>query len=738
MSAGPSPSAAESPIQDVWGGLAASLVALPSALAFGVSIYAALGPEWAGAGALSGLIGAALLALVAPLSGGAPRLITAPCAPAAAVMGALAVDLAGRGFAPERVVALMGLTALLSAGFQAVYGLLGGGRLIKFIPYPVVTGYMSGVAVIIFMSQLPKLLGVHGGPELPAALMHPSGWNWPGVWTGAATMAAMALGPRLTKRLPAAILGLLGGLAAYAVLAAVHPQLRTLEHNPLVVGPLAGSGGVSLGALLSRWKGALHLGPADLAMILTPALTLSVLLSIDTLKTCVVVDALTRTRHDSDRTLLGQGAANAVTALAGGMPGAGTMGATLVNVTSGGRTPLSGVLCGVFSLGAFLLLGRLVAWVPVPALAGILLVVAWRMYDRKSFRLLRQRSTIVDFAVGSAVIVVAVVSGLIAAAGVGLGLSMLLFIHDQILSSVIRRKTDGTQMFSKRRRLPAEREALERLGSRTVVCELQGSLFFGTTDQLFSELEADLGKAKSLILDMRRIVSVDFTAAHMLKQIEDHLHERGGRLFISRAPKSLPTGVDLQRYFDEVGLVKATRNVEVLPTLDDALARAEDELLAEAGFPEQGAQSPLMFGELDLLRGLEPAHLEALRGEAREVSVKGGDLIFKRDDPGDDFYLIRRGQVRIDLPLPSGPAHHIMTFGRGDFFGEVVFLDHGRRTADARALTDCDLFAVSRERFDKLAREFPDAGIKIFARLAKTLAVRLRQADTELRALQDA
>lgn len=725
-------------MQDVWGGLAASLVALPSALAFGVAIYSALGPDWAGAGALAGLIGAALLALVAPLSDGAPRLITAPCAPAAAVMGALAVDLSGRGLPPERVVALMALTGLLSGAFQTVYGLLRGGRLIKFIPYPVVTGYMSGVAVIIFISQLPKLLGIHAGSEMLHGLMNPAGWNWSGVAVGTATIAAMSAGPRLTKRVPPAILGLMAGLAVYAALAAAHPALRTAENNPLVVGPLPGSGGVSLSTFLARWKAAFSLSASELSLVLTPALTLSVLLSIDTLKTCVVVDALTRTRHDSDRTLLGQGAANAATALAGGMPGAGTMGATLVNVTSGGRTRLSGVLCGVFSLGAFLLLGRLVAWVPVPGLAGILLVVAWKMYDRKSFRLLRQRSTLVDFAVGAAVIVVAVISGLIAAAGVGLGLSILLFIHDQILSSVIRRKTDGTQMFSKRRRLPDEREALERLGAQTVVCELQGSLFFGTTDQLFSELEADLAKAKYLIFDMRRIVSVDFTAAHMLKQIEDHLHERGGRLLISRAPKSLPTGVDLQRYFDEVGLVKAKRNVDIMQTLDDALARAEDGLLSEAGFAPPASAAPLAFAELDLLRGLEPAHLEALQGQAREISVKAGDLVFKRDDAGDDFYLIRRGQVRIDLPLPSGPAHHIMTFGRGDFFGEVVFLDHGRRTADARAVTDCDLFAVSRERFDRLAREFPEAGIKIFARLAKTLAVRLRQADSELRALQDA
>ncbi|MBI3297671.1 MAG: SLC26A/SulP transporter family protein [Elusimicrobia bacterium] len=722
---------------DVWGGLSASLVALPSALAYGVSIYAVLGPAWSGAGALSGLIGAALLGLIAPLSGGAPRLVTAPCAPAAAVMGALAADLTAKGLTPDRVVGLMALTALFSAAFQLVYGALRGGRLIKFIPYPVVTGYLSGVAVIIFLSQLPKLLGIHGGPDLARGLLAPASWNVPGLVVGLAAMAAMVLGPRLTARLPSPILGLAGGLAAYGTLAAFHPELRLLEHNKLVVGPLAGAGALSVSDLLARWRAALPPSIDDLRLILTPALTLSVLLSMDTLKTCVVVDALTRSRHDSDKTLLGQGGANLMTALAGGVPGAGTMGATLVNVSGGGLTLRSGVLCGAFSLLAFMALGRLVAWVPVPALAGILLVVAARMYDRKSLRLLRQRSTIVDFSVGAAVIVVAVLSGLIAAAGVGLGLSILLFIHDQISTSVIRRKSDGTTMFSKRRRLPDEREALERLGAKTVVCELQGNLFFGTTDQLFSELEKDLPKAAFVILDLRRVTSVDFTATHMLKQIEDHLHEHGGSLILCSPPKNLPSGFDTEKYFDEVGLVKASRNVEVLPDLDDALARAEDGLLSEAGLGARGDEAPLALGGMDLLKGFSPEQTAALEKAATTASFKAGQAVFKGSEVGDQLFFLRRGQVRIDLPLAGGRTYHVVTFGRGDFFGEVVFLDRGKRSADAVAVVDSDFFVLSRADFDRLARENADLGVRVFARLAKTLAVRLRQTDAEVRMLQE-
>ena len=146
---------------DLWGGLAAMLVALPSAIAFGVLIYTAIGPDYAGEGALAGILGAAALGIVAPLVSRNGGFITAPCAPAAAVMSALAAQLVANGQpAVERIVMLLALTALLSSLLQILYGLVRAGRLIKFIPYQVVSGYLSGVAVIIAVGQLPKLLGL--------------------------------------------------------------------------------------------------------------------------------------------------------------------------------------------------------------------------------------------------------------------------------------------------------------------------------------------------------------------------------------------------------------------------------------------------------------------------------------------------------------------------------------------------------------------------------------------------
>lgn len=729
---------------DLWGGLAAMLVALPSAVAFGVASYAPLGGAYLATGALAGILGAVALGIVAPIAGGAPRLISAPCAPAAAVMATLAAELLAGGHGlggaprPEQVLLLLTLVALLSGGMQLAYGLAGGGRLIKYIPYPVVSGYLSGVAVLIVLSQLPKLFGIPKEISLASGLFSPGLWKWQGIAVGLVTIVGTLLAARVTTALPGPVLGLSCGVLAYFLLGAGSPEMLRLENNPLVIGPVAGVTDVISAGLSARWGGLAGFGVAELSALLVPAFTLSILLSIDTLKTCVVMDALTKSRHESNRELLGQGLGNVVSALVGGMPGAGTMGATLVNVNSGGATRLSGLLEGIFALVVFLAFSRLVGWVPIAALAGILLVVAWRMFDRTSFHLLKQRTTLLDFLVIATVVGVAVGYSLVAAAGVGLALAILLFIREQMRSSVIRRKVHGNQISSKKQRLPAEKEALLETGELITVCELQGSLFFGTTDRLFTELEPDLRRSQYVILDMRRVQTVDFTAAHMLDQIEALLAERSGHLIFGGLPAQLPSGLDLEMYFSHLGVVLATKNVRIFDTLDDALEWAEDRTLEEQRMLTGGEDRPLDLAEFDLMREFETDQtLDVLRACVEERSYAAGETLFRYGDAGAEIHLIRRGSVRISLSLATGKQLGLATYGRGHFFGDMAFLDRRPRSADAVAVRDTDLYIISRDRFDEVVRVHPLIGIKIFARLARTLALRLRHTDAELRALQE-
>ncbi|MFD2272022.1 SulP family inorganic anion transporter [Undibacterium arcticum] len=212
--------------------------------------------------------------------------------------------------------------------------------------------------------------------------------------------------------------------------------------------------------------------------LIMPALTLAVLLSVDTLKTCVVLDALTHSRHNSNRELIGQGLGNLASGIVGGLPGSGTTGATMVNMSSGAQSRLSGVFEGILALVVFLVLGKMIAWLPVSALAAILVVIGVRMIDRSSLDLIKSRSTMLDFAVIVAVIGVTLMVSLIAAAGIGIVLAIILFIREQIGGSIVRRKSYGNQTFSKKIRLQQEMLILEQRGAQAVILELQGSLFF--------------------------------------------------------------------------------------------------------------------------------------------------------------------------------------------------------------------------------------------------------------------
>ena len=719
---------------DLWGGLAAMLVALPSAIAFGVTIFAPLGGTYAAQGAIAGILGVTALGLVAGAFGGTNRLITAPCAPAAAVLAALAIQLSHDGVEAGSVVLMLTLMGLICGLLQVAFGAVGLGRLIKYMPYPVVSGYLSGVGLIIILSQIPKLLGLPKEVSLWAGLVSPSSWQWQGVIVGLVTVTVMAAAPRFTKAVPAAILALAAGVLAYFALGLADPGLYTLAGNSLVVGALGGSDASFGDAIAGRWKAIGSLDYALLGKLLIPAATLAVLLSIDTLKTCVVLDALTRSRHDSNRELIGQGLGNLASTFVGGVPGAGQMGATLVNMSSGAQTRLSGLIDGALALVAFLILGAFIAWVPISALAGILIVIGVRMFDRSSLHLLRSRATILDFMVIVAVVVVALTVSLIAASGVGIALAIVLFIREQIRGSIVRGKAYGNQIHSKRVRLPDEMAILESRGDQTAIFELQGSLFFGTTDQLYTSLEPELKTRTYIILDMRRVQSVDFTAVHMLEQIEAILRERGATLIFSHLPEQLPSGQDMRQYFDQVGLIKSERHVRMFSELDEALEWIEERLIEEQHL-ERMLEKPLELREIEVFLGRKESTLAALEACMEKRTYKAGEKIFSQGDTGDELFLIRRGAVRIVLPLGNKQSHHLATFGRGDFFGEMAFLDPDPRSADALAYSDIDLFVLSRKRFDTLAEEHKRLAIGLVLSVARVLSTRLRYANAELRAL---
>ena len=278
---------------------------------------------------------------------------------------------------------------------------------------------------------------------------------------------------------------------------------------------------------------------------------------------------------------------------------------------------------------------------------------------------------------------------------------------------------------------------LNRLGDQGVFCELQGNLFFGTTDQLFSQLEADLRTKRFVLFDMRRVQSMDYTAAHIFEQMHAQLSERGGQLLFSGMPSGLLEERNFEHYLTQLGVVRNGGGVMVSETLDGALEWIEERILEMAEADKKSEERLLDLKDFDLFQGFDDETLSELSGCVTELSLSQGEKAFSAGDSGDEIFLVRRGSVGIMLPLESGKRHHLATIGRGDFFGELSFLDRNVRSADVEAKVSTDLYVLSRGRFNERSRSNPTVGVQVFARLAFSIADRLRQADAELRALEE-
>jgi len=720
-------------IGDTWGGLAAMLVALPAAIAFGVAIFSGLKGSLAAEGALAGILGTIVLGLMAPAFGGRSLLITAPCAPAAAVLTALGAGLTQQGLAVGTILILLGIIALLAGAVQVGLGVAGIGRLIKYIPYPVVSGYLSGVGLIIIGGQIPKFLGAPAGAGLLDALKAPDTWRWQSIAVGAVVIAVMLLTPRLTRAVPATILALLAGVGGYLALGLADPALLHAEGNPLVVGTLRGDGS-SIGAMVEQhWLALKNVSLRQLVELLPSALTLAALLSIDTLKTGLVLDTMTRAHHDPDRELIGQGIGNLCCALVGGVPGSGEMGPSLINVSSGGVTWRSGVMAGIFSLLALVLLAPVIAWVPIAALAAILIVVGFRMIDRHSLAFFYSAATRFDFAVILAVILVAVFGNLIAASAVGVALAMLLFIREQTRSSVIRQRIEGRDLIAKRLNVPETSSLLERGAGNIVIFELQGSLFFGTASQLQAALEAEADTRKYIILGMRRVQSLDVTATHVLEQIMERLEARGACLIFSDIPKGLPSGLKMKHYLKETGVVRPTSNAFAFREIDDALewvAARESE-----GMPTAATET-LDLRAMPFLAGCSDAAVAAL-GHAVDIrTVAAGKRVFKAGSEDEALFFIRHGSVKLTVPIRKKDNYHLATCGPGDIIGDIGFIEAGPEGVDAVATVDSEMYVLRRDDFERLAAEHGDLAVAIVGCVARSLATRLHATIGEVQALR--
>ncbi len=706
---------------DLGAGAAAAAVVLPQAMAFGVTLLASRGIDPA-TGALAGLVAAAALCLASGAAGGTRGLISAPTGPTLVLtVGALDAA-AAQGVTGNGLLTALAAVALLTGAFQVAIGLSGGGRLIKFIPFSVVAGFMTGSAILMLLSQVEAVSGAGA-----AGGWGDWRWRWLPAATALATLAVARLGPRLLPRVPGTIAGLIAGTALFQGLALLGPGAVPA---PWVIGALPGPEAIELGVSLEALRA------LPWPTIVVSALALAVLASLDTLLTAVIADVTTGVRHDARRELVGQGIGHALSALAGGMAGAGTTGATVISVRSGGRRGAA-ACAGVIFVLLVVAGGPVGAWLPVSALAGVILSVALGMVERDILAWARRRRTRPEAVIALLVTVVTVAYDLMAAVGVGVAIAVVLFIRAQVRAPVVHRRSTGVQARSVRERSQAERALLDAHGERIVLYDLRGSLFFGTADRLYDELAPDLDRPVWMILNLRRVAQVDLTAARILRQAAERLHGHGGRLIFCEVHKGAGLGHKVKKALRKISPRRGATRIKTFNGRDEALEYAENALLEALGEPPARSGARIAPEDLDFCREMSPEERAALVAALVPRRCRRGERLFAAGDPGDELFLLLSGEVDVRLPTTAHHYRRLAKYGPGMLFGEIAFIEPGPRTADAVAVRDCELLVLDRERFAALTREHPPAAIAVLDALAKVEGRHLRWAAGEIRRLSE-
>lgn len=520
-------------VGDIFGGITASVIALPLALAFGVA---------SGVGPQAGLYGAIVLGFVAAWLGGTRVQISGPTGPMTIVTASTLVLFKGD-------VGLLMAAILLTGVFQILLGLLKVGKFVKYVPYPVISGFMSGIGIIIILLQVNPLFGLDTvNSPVQACLALPqisSSFNLNAIYVSLVALVIVFFTPKKIARvIPTPLLALL--------VVTVLTQLAGFQVKTI--------GDIPSGLPDLTWP---DFHPGQVRAIVAAAMSLAVLGAIDSLLTSLVADSLTKTEHNSNKELIGQGLGNALTAFVGGIPGAGATMRTVVNVKSGGTTRLSGMLHALILLSILLGLGRYASMVPMAVLAAILIKVGLDIIDYRFIKIIRQAPKH-DLAIMLTVLILTVFVDLIMAVGVGVVLACLLLTIR--VTSQVRSSVDEVEV-------SVEKVAgCEKLGSDQKfsirVLNIDGPFFFGSASQLVGQVGSMLG-TRVIIINCLKIPFIDLSAFFALGEILLKLKSKGILPFIVASE-------EIQQKLLRLGLTSILREAHIYNDFDRAVEHARD------------------------------------------------------------------------------------------------------------------------------------------------------------------
>ena len=715
----------------VVGGTAGAVASIAIVITLGL---VALAPLQAGAAGVTAaflcvIFGASVYALLAgsALPTGGPTSATAVIA--AALVARLA-DSPALPQGPDAVpaaLAALGLAVLGMGLLQVLMAVARLGSLVRFVPHPVLAGFMNGVAILIVLAQVPVLLGLDAARWAADGLRALHAAQPGALLLGLATAGLIVILARRAPRWPAALVGLALATVVWHIAAAalpgpwLGPTLAAVSPPPTWPGPLA--------ALLGDAR-ILDLARAEGGAVLSAALVLALVGSLETMLNLRALAGQTDRRHDENRELLAMGLGNVVGGLFGALPMVLLRARAQAVLQAGGIGRSAALVAAAVSLLLLTAGGGLLALLPKAALAGAMLVVAVSLVDGWSRNVLRQRgghrAAWTPALLTMALVTLATVAlGPVTGVAVGIALSVAVFVR-RIRGQTLRWSGTARERPSRRVYPLALEQALAPLRSQIAVLELQGAVFWGNAESVVGQAEAAAKGRSVVVLDLRRVGAVDESAAVELLHLERRLASLGVTLLMAGPAGPVTDGRPWGDYLAEAG---GGPPLSCWPDADRAIEHAERILLAEAG-----AGAGLLAREVPpeenlLLRDLSPRHAEAVLRLLQPRRLAAGEWLFREGDPADAVYLLTNGSITV---AARGGTRYA-SFSPGTMLGELAVLDGGDRSADAVADVAAEVQVLPCGALAQLTQEDPALAALLYRQIAGHLANRLRQASAAWR-----
>lgn len=506
---------------DIFAGITVAVVALPLALAFGVA---------SGAGAIAGLYGAIILGFFAAFFGGTPTQISGPTGPMTVIVAATIATF------PNDISTVM--TVVFLAGLMQIsFGIIGIGKWVKYIPYPVISGFMCGIGVIIIILQINPFVGVESYSSIIYTVTHLletfEKANIQAIILATITLLIMFFTPKkISNIIPSALIALV-----FVTLFSIFMDFEITTIGEIPMG-------------FPNFVLPISFDVLKLSTILTFAITLALLGSIDSLLTSVVADSKTKTKHDSKKELIGQGIGNTICSFFGAIPGAGATMRTVVNINSGATTKLSGMVHSITLLLIVLILAPLASEIPLAVLSGILIKVGFDILDYKFLKVINKVSR-QDLIIMITVFLLTVFVDLIMAVGVGITISSIIAVYQV---------SKNTQMKTSRSRVSFD---IDIENHEIEILKVNGSLFFGTASALELRLEK-IKDSKKIIIDCKNVSFLDISAIFTLEEIIEKFKSKDLEiiLVLNYRHKKKILSVDTANLF---------KKIRIYHNLDDAI-----------------------------------------------------------------------------------------------------------------------------------------------------------------------